>query len=163
MIKLTTHLVYSLAILAVLMLACSKAETAKKQEVANHAEEKVVEPPKIYLEIDIEQLSEAKKGSVIPCILEDGTKYELKIARMEETMPGIISISGDIDNKETGQALFILRDGKLAGIVNMFKDEVSYKLAFDEDSERHYLSLINPENRDVLPGSEPVNSNTQKD
>ena len=71
-------------------------------------------------------------------------------------MPGIISISGVLDNKETGQAIFILRDGKLAGSVNMFTDDESYKLAYDQESERHYISLVLPANKDKLPGSEPL-------
>ena len=154
--KLKSNVIYSIVFLTILMLACTKSEAPKMQDAADVSEEKLVEPPKIYLEIDIEQLNKAKNGYEIPITLEDNTGYTLKIARIEETMPGIISISGVLDNKETGQAIFILRDGKLAGSVNMFTDDESYKLAYDQESERHYISLVLPANKDKLPGSEPL-------
>ncbi|MFV1884815.1 MAG: hypothetical protein ACMZ7B_10025 [Balneola sp.] len=71
-------------------------------------------------------------------------------------MPGISNISAFVNNSETGQAVLILRDGKLAGSVTMFSDGANYELSFDEESERHYIQKVDKSKKDILPGGEPL-------
>lgn len=139
----------------VLVLACTKSDK-KAQENTGEVISIPEVASKIYLDIDSEELTGAAKGGEISVSLQDGSNYTLIINRIEETMPGIVSISADVENKETGQAVLILRDGKLTGSVNMYGLGMNYKLSYDEENARHYIIQIDPENRDVLQGGESI-------
>lgn len=145
-----------LVLLLLFFSTCNKAEktleeTTGKSEVVNPEAE-----AKQFIEIDVEELKSAKEGDIIGVMLNGGPSYSLVIIRVEETMPGILSFSANVGDKNTGQATFILREGKLAGRVSMYSDGASFKLAFDEESGRHFISPINPNDRDVLPGGVPL-------
>lgn len=147
-------------VVLVFVLACSKSETPEKE---NSTPAPIVQDEsvaKIFVDIESDQLTSPKNGDAISVRVEDGSMYTLYITRIEETIPGIISISANVENKEVGQAMLILRDGKLAGSVNMYSDGTSYNIAYDNEVQRHFITLVNPENRDVLPGGEPLTAPT---
>ncbi len=149
---------YSRLVIALLVLgslACAKAEKAPNETASNGQEESSQTQSKILLELDIEALTSSDPGDELSVKLADGSVYTLQIRQMEETMPGIVAISAYVNDQETGQATLILRGGKLAGSVNMYSDGINYELGFDEDSGSHYITPINPEERDVLPGGTP--------
>jgi len=150
------HYLNYILVVLILILACTKKDVKENKNPTEVQEKSVAVSPKIYVSIDIEQLSTSKKGDEVLVSLDDGTEYTLQISRIEETMPGIISVTGNLGTNETGQAVFILRDGKLAGMVNMYADGSSYKLAYDDDSKRHYISLINPDDKDNSPDAAPL-------
>lgn len=141
-----------IVLLVIGIFACTKAEKSSDESKLSVPEKKVQTPQQIFLELDMEELSTSEVGDELPITLRDGSVYLLKIRQMEETMPGIITVSGYINDQETGQATLILRDGKLAGSVNMYSDGINYELGFDEEYNSHYLVPINPDERDVLPG-----------
>ncbi|GAB5410380.1 MAG: hypothetical protein BalsKO_27450 [Balneolaceae bacterium] len=149
---------YSRLVVTLLLIgsfACAKVEKGHEEVQAAEQERVVEAQAKVYLKLDVEKLSSLKSGDELVFTLESGSMHTLKIQGMEETMPGIMAISSYIDDLETGQATLILRDGKLAGSVNMYSEGVSYKVGFDEGSGSHYLVPINPDERDVLQGGEP--------
>ncbi len=143
-------------VVVIFAFACTKSEVPEKENSspAPDVQEEMI--AKIFVDIEADQLASPKKGDAISVMVEDGSMYTLYITRIEETMPGIISFSADVENKEVGQATLILRDGKLAGSINMYSDGTSYNVAYDNEVQRHFITLVNPENRDVLPGSEPI-------
>ena len=147
-------------ILAILLLtaglACTKAEKPPQQEQTAEDSEKTTVYSKIFIELDMDVVTSSKAGDEIPVSLMDGSTYSLLIQRKEEVMPGISNISAFVNNSETGQAVLILRDGKLAGSVTMFSDGVNYELGFDEESERHYIQQVDKSKKDILPGGEPL-------
>lgn len=144
-----------IAILITGTLACAKADKASNESASYSQEESTQTQPRISLELDVEELTSSGPGDELSVTLADGSVYSLQIRQMEETMPGIVAISAYVNDQETGQATLILRDGKLAGSVNMYSDGMSYELGFDEDSGSHYIIPVNPEERDVLPGGTP--------
>lgn len=153
---------FILLITAVLTLsaACTKSE-ATDEKKSTEAPQIAEVTSKIFVSIDMEEFTEAKKGDEISVSIQDGSVYTLRINRMEETMPGIVSISADIENKETGQAILILRDGKLTGSINMYGDGVSYKLDYDTEAKQHFITLIDPATKDVLKGGEPLKATSE--
>ncbi len=144
-----------IALLVVSSFACAKAEKTPGESESTTQQETVQVPSQIFVELDMEKLSASKSGDKLSLSLSDGSTYTLQIQRIEETMPGIVAISAYINDQETGQATLILRDGKLAGSVNMYSDGISYEVGFNEDSDSHYLVPIDPDDRDVLPGGTP--------
>ena len=144
-----------IALLVVGSFACAKAEKTPGESESSTQQETVQATSQILVELDMEKLSASESGDELSFSLSDGSVYTLKIQQMEETMPGIFAISAFVDDRETGQATLILRNGKLAGSVNMYSDGMRYELGFDEDSDSHYLLPINPDERDVLPGGTP--------
>jgi|GEM_PF-6303607 len=147
-------------VVLVFVLACSKSETPEKESSTPAPIVQDESVAKIYVDIESDQLTSPKNGDAISVRVEEGSMYTLYITRIEETMPGIISISANVENKEVGQAMLILRDGKLAGSVNMYSDGTSYNIAYDNEVQRHFITLVNPEKRDVLPGGEPLTAPT---
>ena len=144
----------------VFVIACTKQEVPEKANSTPVPDVQEEMTAKIFVDIDTNQLVSPKNGNVISVKVEDGSMYTLYITRIEETMPGIISFSADVENKEVGQAMLILRDGKLTGSVNIYSDGTSYNLAYDSEEQRHFFTTVNPDNRDVLPGSLPISAPT---
>lgn len=150
----------NLLALSILILAvgvfCTKAEKPSQQEKIVQDSGVAVAPERVFIELDIAELASSKTGDEISISLADGSSYSLLIQRKEEVMPGITNISAFVNDRETGQAVLVFRDDKLAGSVNMYSEGKSYKLGYDEESEQHFLVLVDPTKKDALPGGEPL-------
>lgn len=141
--------------LVVISFACS-SETKTKTEAAPESKVEEQSSSKTMINLDISELAKANQGDAIEVTLQDGSSYSMIIQRKEETMPGIVSISAIINNKETGLATLILRDNKLAGNVAMYEVGLSYSVSYDEESQQHYIIEVDPNEKDVLPGGDPL-------
>ncbi len=149
------HLNYFLIIIILIGLACTKAEKKSEEKTQEEQPELTEEPTKTYLEIDVIELESIEAGDEIRLELIESEMYTLIIQRAEETMQGIVSISAIVNNEETGQANLIFREGKLSGQMTMHTKGIMYNLGFDENEQLHFISPIDPEERDILPGGEP--------
>ena len=133
-------------------MAENKVPSQKQDEGATRK----IEPQKLFIEIDPNEIVSAKLGEEAIVKLPDGTEYSLVIKRSEEMVQGIISIIADVDDKETGMAIFIVREGKISGKVDMYTADESYTIGHDSTSNRHYIVPIIPGQQDVLEGEEPL-------
>lgn len=150
----------NLLALSILILAvgvfCTKAEKPSQQKQTVQDSEVASAPERIFIELDIAEVASSKVGDEISISLADGSSYSLLIQTKEQVMPGITNISAFINDKETGQAVLVFRDNKLAGSVNMYSDGKTYQLGYYEESEQHFLVLVDPTKKDVLPGGAPL-------
>ena len=80
----------------------------------------------------------------------------LDVRRVQETIPGITTISANIGNKETGLATLLLRDNRLTGMVELYKENKKYRVQYDTAQNASYLQKILPEEMDVLEGAKPL-------
>lgn len=141
---------YLFILIILVGLACTESEKKAKDQTQLKEE-----PARIYFEIDAEDFESIESGDEIRMDLMESGSYTIKIRRVEETMPGIVSISAFLNDEKTGQATLIFREGKLSGQVTINEEGKMYTLGFDEEEDLHFLFPVDPENRDVLRGDEP--------
>ncbi len=151
------YLGFSICLLLFITTGCSNKEQPEAQAtIPEFYESDEVDQASVFVEVDTEALSNSSSGDDIQIELSDGTTYTLQISRIEETMPGIISISAFVNDQETGQATLILQNGRLNGTVQMFNERMTYKLGFEDYTNKHFLAPVNPEEKDVIQGAEPL-------
>lgn len=111
-----------------------------------------------YIEVNIDTLRSLKQGDQIS--MENTRRsetYNLVIRRVQETMPGLISISANIEDRDNGLATLILRDNdRLSGMLQFYKENQRFQIAYDSAAVQHYLTEVNPEEIDELEGGKPL-------
>lgn len=139
-------------------MGCSQKEQPETQEepIKEFIESDEVNKASLFVEVDIQALSKSNQGDSFLITLSDGTEYTLQINRIEETMPGVISIAANVNDGETGQSNLILQNEKLNGRIQMFKEGMTYQLGFEDHTNKHFIAPLDPEEKDVLQGSEPL-------
>ncbi|MEQ9308023.1 MAG: hypothetical protein RLN90_01110 [Balneolaceae bacterium] len=143
-----------LTVALLLFFACSKADKADNK--ASTSAENVLSESKKIIEVDRLQLVEINEGDTIDINLNGEIWNQLKVTLVESSMPRIIGVSADIVDGETGHASFILRDGKMSGTITLYTQGETYNLRYDEAVAKHYIELVNREQKNVLLGGEPL-------
>lgn len=138
---------------AVILTSCSNE---KEVEAIKPSPEVKKVAEKIFIKIDASEFTDAKKGDIIHTSLQDGMAYDLHISRISESVPGIVNILANVGSQDIGQAALILRDGKLAGSIDMYSLKMRYTLAYDSTMAQHYIQEAFLDDEKVLPGSKPV-------
>ncbi len=151
------YLTFCVCSLLVISTGCSQKEQPEAQAtIQEFYESKEADKVSVFVEVDTDALSKLSQGDSLPIELSDGSSYTLQINRIGETMPGIISISAYVNDRDTGQATLILQDGMLNGRVQMFNEKMTYTLGFEEYTNKHFIAPVDPEEKDVIQGSEPL-------
>lgn len=88
--------------------------------------------------------------------VKEDTVYMLNINRIQESLPGITSISADIGGIDNAQASLIMRDGKLFGILNFYKKMTLYEVGYDTTIGMQYMKKMGPGDIDKIEGSKPL-------
>lgn len=130
--------------------AAESAETEVQDEIRD-------ESTRSDIEIDLSQLNEAKSGDQVELLVPGEEKsYVLIIQRVQEQVPGIKSISAHIDNKETGLATLSLRDGRLSGIIDVFKEGLRYRIGYDSSEDQYFILETEVKSREEKIGEDPM-------
>lgn len=128
----------------------SSVETEVQNEVTK-------ESTRTYIEIDMAALEEAQKGDRINLEFTDLEKsYELIVQRVQEQVPGIKSISANIENKETGLATMNLRDDRLSGIIDLYGEGLRYRIGYDSDENSYFVMETEVKSREERAGDDPM-------
>ncbi len=150
-------------ILVLSLFSCSKKEQKKEGSVEKEVpptqsiQEDSLSAEKLYFEADMKALGLLKKGDTFEIKTKDGEKaMTLGVRRVQETIPGITSISANIENKETGLATLLLRDGRLSGMLELYQENTKYRVKYDTVQNAPYLQEMVPDELDVLEGGEPL-------
>ncbi|MEX0846012.1 MAG: hypothetical protein WD022_12065 [Balneolaceae bacterium] len=110
-----------------------------------------------YIEIDLSKLEELSQGDKINLSLIDQDKsYTLVVRRAQETMPGILSISANIEDRETGLASLNFREGRLTGMLDFYKENTRYRVSYDPKKNMHFILEVLPSERDEKEGGDPM-------
>lgn len=136
------------------MASCTKTEQEKSSETPGEQSEENFE--KIYLTLDVEQISSLESGDEYIFSTEDEQReFELRIRRIQESMPGIITIAADIEDRDTGLASLVIKDNRIIGSLDLYEENIRYKVRFDSTSNSHYIQEMTPEEREQREGGTP--------
>lgn len=142
-----------LSILIAFQFGCGSNE--KRTSENNQLTE--TESTRLYVNPSLPDMSNLVQGDTLSIEVKDSEEiYWLKVRRVQETIPGIMSISAFVEDQQTGQATLIYRDGRLSGFMDMYKTNVRLQLEYDEDTKAYYLNEIDPDEIDELEGGEPL-------
>ncbi|WP_428235680.1 hypothetical protein [Gracilimonas sp.] len=151
-----------------LAISCGKTEQKNGQDAEPNGQAQVLnedttQTEKLYVEMDVEAIPSLKKGDTFQIKMADseGEEMNLQIRRIQETIPGITSVSALVENSEKGQATLTVKGQKVTGIIDLFDQKKKYTFGYDSTMNSYYLSLMNPEDMDILPGSAPVTPNEE--
>jgi ribosomal protein L28 len=129
-----------------------ESKAAQKKEAQKEAASQIEK-----LDVSAEALKTVKKGGELEIKnLKEDTVYTLNIHRVQESVPGIMSISADIGGEDNAQASLIVRDGKLFGILNFYTKGALYEVGYDTTLNSQYMKKMGPENLDEKEGSKPL-------
>ncbi len=151
----------------VTMISCGEEKKSAEQPQALAENEQMENQPiknsdslstdKELIEVDMNVVNSIKKGgSFVIRKEEGGEEFNLQVRRVQQTIPGITSISANIEDQGTGLASLLLRDGQLTGIMDLYKQKVRYRVGYDSVAGAHYVQEMLKEEMDVLQGSEPL-------
>lgn len=143
-------------LLSLTIISCGNSERDK-------APESVAEIEKEIVEIDMDSVSSVKQGETFTIKKANGEReFKLLVNRAHEAIAGIISISAYVEDRETGLAALVLRDGKLAGNIELYKEKLRFRVGYDTTTNQHYIQeqeFVNNE----LPGSEPLDPSSEQE
>jgi hypothetical protein len=143
-----------------MLTSCGKQEKKSPQTSEEPQEiqaEDSLSAKKEFVEVDMSTVSSIKKGESFEIkVQNEDQAFQLQVRRVQESIPGITSISANIGDRDTGLATLLLRNGKLSGILDLYKEGKSYKVGYDSTASAHYIQEILPEDRDELEGSAPL-------
>lgn len=126
------------------------AETEVRNQVVN-------ESSRTNIEIDLAKLQDAKRGDRITLQIESQERsYELVVQRIQEQVPGIKNISAHIVNKETGLATLNLRDGWLSGILDIYKEDLRYRIGYDSNEDQYFILETKVQSMEEKAGDDPM-------
>jgi hypothetical protein len=109
------------------------------------------------IDVDMSKVNSLKKGDSFIIQKADGSEsFNLKVRRVQETIPGITSISANIEDQGTGLASLLLRDGKLTGLMDLYKARTRYRVGYDSVAGAHYVQEVLREEMDIKEGSAPL-------
>lgn len=141
---------------SLLTFACSDVKKQKESKANNESNISVENPKRVNFTVDAEKLVASKSGDKVTLNLTQDLSYDILINRSEAMPNGFTSISGYIDNRETGMATLTIQDGRLFGKIDLFKENKSVMIGFDDEKKAHYFEMVNPEDLNVQQGSEPL-------
>lgn len=153
-------------VLFALIVSCGQDDKADKlKEKESGRSQAAGQSPQIskekeYVDLgkSISTLNELRQGDVFEITnTRRNETHKLVIRRVQETLPGLLSISANIETKDTGLATLILRDKeRLLGTLHFYKENTRFRIAFDSAASRHYLTELSPEELDELEGGSPL-------
>lgn len=142
--------------LSLFIFACSDAKKQEESKPIDESNTSVENPMRVNFAMDVETLVATKSGDEVTLNLTEDLSYDILINRSEAMPNGFTSISGYINNRETGMATLTIQDGRLFGKIDLFKENKSVMIGYDDEKKSHYFEIVNPENLDVQEGSEPL-------
>lgn len=146
-----------LMVFSAAFISCNreKKDTEDQTQVENN--EAQISQEKEFIEVDVSAFFSLGQGDTLEITnIRRNRTYTLIIRRVQETMPGLLSIAANIDDRDTGLATLVLQDNKLSGSLELYKEKLRYQVAYDSASSKHYLTEINPEDLDILEGGAPL-------
>ncbi|WP_020403457.1 hypothetical protein [Gracilimonas tropica] len=142
-----------------LVTACGAPETKKEVKSSKSGLKSAgTKPETTFIELDRNALETLTKSDEIRIYADDDSAFifTLNIRRVDEAIKGIRSISAYVDDSETGQAVLILRKGRLSGYMDLYSRNKKYRLAYQTTSGRYFLQEVNKDSLDILEGGEPL-------
>lgn len=110
-----------------------------------------------YISLDISAFSDLSQGDTLSVRVDDSeVSYQLIVRRIQENIPGVVSISANVGDVETGSANLIFREGRLSGFMDIYEDGKRWQVEYNAEKDAYYLKEIKPEDRDELEGGEPL-------
>ena len=150
----------SIILIGLVLLACGKTEqneTPAKPDSQSVQPEDTTDNERLYVNLDVAAASALKQGDTLRIGMEGQDKvFNLQIRKLQESIPGITSISANIESRDTGLATLILRDGKLSGMLDLYSQNLKYRVQYDSTRQSHYLEELLPEDLDQMEGSAPL-------
>lgn len=112
---------------------------------------------KVPVSLDLSVMPELSEGDTLTIKKnETDERFDLVIRRTQETIPGIMTISANVNDQQTGLATLIYRDGQLSGFMDMYESNIRWQINFDSVDSSYYLTEINPEDIDEIEGGEAL-------
>lgn len=141
---------------SLLTVACSDVKKQEESKANNESNMSAENPLRVNFTVDVQKLVASKSGDKVTLNLVEDLSYDILINRSEAMPNGFTSISGYIDNRETGMATLTIQDGKLFGKIDLFKENKSVMIGFDDEKKSHYFEIVNPDDLDIQEGSESL-------
>jgi hypothetical protein len=146
------YLLLFVFVFTVILNGCADSGEKSSKEVES---EQAVQ--KFNVSLDLSGISELSEGDTLSIMKnETDERYHLVIRRVQETFPGIMSISANVEDKDTGLATLIYRDGHLSGFMDMYKSNIRWEVNYDSVKNSYYLTEIDPEDIDEMEGGEAL-------
>ncbi|SMO63871.1 hypothetical protein [Gracilimonas mengyeensis] len=161
------HTSLSLFLICIVAIGCGPSDN-KTSEKPN-ADSAPIEAPsqptltqqKEYIKtnVPISSLNELSQGDSmnITNTIRNET-YTLKIRSVRNTLPTVVSITANIEDRETGLATLSIKDNQLFGMLEFYKENLRYQVAYDSAAGQAYLVERPFENEDELEGGTPLES-----
>lgn len=150
-------------IAGVMLLSCGKKEREEatpapaESQISQEAHKDSTSAEKYYFGIDRDFLGSLKQGDTFEIATRNQEMiYKLNVRRVQEAIPGITSISANVEDTNTGLATLLFRDGKLTGVLDIYKGGIKYRVQYDSSESTHFLQEILPEEMDALEGGTPL-------
>lgn len=141
-------------ILIMLVISCGE-EKQENSKDTSQTEEKADVQVQEFIDVDISAMSSLEQGDRVEITNEHRDElYNLQVRKVQETMPGVLSISANIEDRETGLAIMTIADEQLSGSFEFYKENLRYQIRYDSVQSRHYLLEIKEDND--MEGSAPL-------
>lgn len=135
-------------IIAISLMGCGEKKTPETEPVSESEQ---------YISLDTSNFSDLSRGDTLSIKVDDSeVKYQLVVRRVEEAIPGIMSISANVGDVETGAANLIFREGRLSGFMDIYEPNERWQIEYNDEKDAYYLKEIKPEDRDELEGGVPL-------
>jgi hypothetical protein len=139
--------------LSLVQIGCGNSKERSPEQEAEPVE-KIV---KVSISPDLTPMDDLSSGDTLSIKQnESDSSYQLVIRRVQETIPGIMSISANVEDQDTGLATLIYRDGQLSGFMDMYKSNTRWQIEYDSLNSGYYLTKIDPDSIDELEGGEAL-------
>lgn len=157
--------------LFLILNACGNKSSKTQSENASEAQSENTEMPaetevrnqvvdestRTNIEINLAELQDAKRGDRLSLqIVKQEKSYELVVQRVQEQVPGIKNISAHIVNKETGLATLNLRDGRLTGMLDIYKEDLRYRIGYDSSEDQYFILETKVQSVEEKAGEDPM-------
>lgn len=149
----SAYLLLSLFAIPVLLSGCGNSE----EESSNVAPKPEKSVQKVPVSLNLSKIAQLSEGDTLTIMSNDtDERFDLVIRRTQETIPGIMSISANVNNQQTGLATLIYREGQLSGFMDMYESKIRWQVNFDSTDNGYYLTEIDPEDIDEMEGGEAL-------
>lgn len=109
----------------------------------------------VNLNEELPRLSELSSGDTFTLSLADELKVEASIVRSGEQVPGVRSITAEVQDPHRGFISLTAQDDRLTGNIDLLSVNRLFHLRYDRLNEMHYLAEIDRDKMDIMPGSPP--------
>lgn len=141
-------------VFAIFFISCKEKKQESPEETSQTEEQAKAEVQE-FIDVDISGMSSAEQGSQLKISNSYREEvYTLHVRKVQATRPGITSISAIIEDRETGLAIITVRDGRLSGSLEFYKENLRYQIRYDSSQSRHYLVEVTEP--DDVEGSAPL-------